>query len=552
MTESRTEKLGRWGFRHSRFAFKAALFVSTALGLSIAISSLPAQAAGCEDLVNLKIPSTTIKTAESIPAGDYTASDKIKYTGLPAFCRVLASVKEAPDSDVEIEMWLPKDGWTGVFHGNGSGGFGGTLASGANAAAIKRGYASVTTDMGTAPSNPLVGDPLIGHPRKWADWGKLSTHIVTKVGKDIAKAYYGKAAKHSYYTGCSTGGQEGLIEGQYYPNDYDGILIGAPVINRTWGHAAVAWDYIVANKEPGHKLSDAKLTLLHDAAVSACSAKGNGLKSDPFISDPQKCDFDPAKLTCQGADSDKCLTEAEVATAKAFYTGPTNHAGKATYFGWPPGSETGVLTWGFLEAPFNAPGEPSFDGLFKWVFGADWNWRNFDLDRDMPKVDAKLGPLVNGVLTGDFSRFKARGGRMIIFQGWADPIVAPDQTVDFFEKLNKKFGAKQDFAQLYMAPGLVHCGLGGTGLNSFDSAQSSMTPVPAADARHDLFLAISGWVEDKNVPTEVVATTYVDAKDPSKGIAMQRPLCPYPQKAWYTGKGDPNDAGNFVCATKQP
>jgi hypothetical protein len=536
----------------AKIVFKAAFFVSTALGLSLSIGSLPAQAAGCEDLIDLKIPATTIRIAQSTPAGDYTASDKLKYANMPAFCRVLASVKPAPDSDIEIEMWLPKDGWKGVFHGNGNGGFGGTLASGGIAAGVKRGYASATTDMGTAPSTPLNGDPLIGHPRKWEDWGRLSTHVMTEVGKDIAKAFYGEAAKYSYFTGCSTGGQQGLIEAQYYPTDYDGILIGAPVVNRTWGHAAVAWDYIAANLEPGHKLSDAKLKLLHNAAVSVCSAKGNGLKSDPFISDPTECDFDPAKLTCHGAESDQCLTPAEVATANAFYSGPTDHAGKATYYGWPPGSETGVLTWAFLETPLNAPGEPSFDGLFKWVFGPEWNWRNFDLDRDMPQVDAKLGPILNGAVTGDFTRFKARGGKLIIFQGWADPIVAPYQTVALYEKLAKEFGPDQDFARLFMAPGLTHCGLGGTGLNGFESAQSSMLPPPSDDARHDLFVALSAWVEDKKTPTEVVATSYVDNKDASKGIAMQRPLCPYPQKAWYKGEGDPNDASSFVCASKQP
>jgi hypothetical protein len=177
-----------------------------------------------------------------------------------------------------------------------------------------------------------------------------------------------------------------------------------------------------------------------------------------------ECDFDPAKLPCQGADSDQCLTPAEVATANAFYSGPTNHAGKATYYGWPPGSETGVLTWAFLQTPLNTPGEPSFDGLFKWVFGPEWNWRNFDLDRDMPQVGAKLGPIVNGAVTGDFTQFKARGGKLIMFQGWADPIVSPYQTVVLYEKLTQEFGPDQDFARLFMAPGLTHCGLGGTGL----------------------------------------------------------------------------------------
>jgi feruloyl esterase len=200
----------------------------------------------------------------------------------------------------------------------GNGGYGGIFYLGypGMEAAVKRGYASANTDMGTAPSNPLNGDPLIGHPQKWKDWGSLSTHAMTVVGKDIAKAFYGEAPKHSYYTGCSTGGQQGLIEAEYYPDDYDGVLIGAPVVSRTWGHAAVAWDYIAANLEPGHKLSDGKLTLLNKAAVAACNGKSNGLKSDPFIADPAACDFDPASLTCQAGDAPNCLTAGEVATAR--------------------------------------------------------------------------------------------------------------------------------------------------------------------------------------------------------------------------------------------
>ena len=153
-------------------------------------------------------------------------------------------------------------------------------------AAIKRGYGSAVTDMGTAPATPLNGDALVGHPQKWKDWEILSTHIAAVVGKQIEKAFYGADAKHAYYSGCSTGGQQGLIEAQYYPEDFDGVLTGAPVINRTWGHAVAVWDYQAANLKPGHKLSDAKLAFLAKSAVAACGAKQNGLKSDPFIADP--------------------------------------------------------------------------------------------------------------------------------------------------------------------------------------------------------------------------------------------------------------------------
>ena len=457
------------------------------------------------------------------------------------------------NSDIRVEVWLPKQDWKGVLHANGNGGYAGVLAYnyGAMEAGVKRGYASAITDMGTAPATPLDGDALVGHPQKWKDWGLLSTHVMAAVGKDIAKAFYGKDVKRAYYTGCSTGGQQGLIEAEYYPNDFDGILAGAPVINRTWGHAVAVWDYLAANAEPGHKLSDAKLALLTKSAVANCASKANGLKSDPFIADPGACDFDPAVLTCKGASSDACLTPAEVETTKAFYSGPVDpHSGKRLFYGWLPGSESGPFNWGFAEAPGNAPGEPAFDGLFKWVFGADWNWRDFDVERDMPKVDAMLGPDLDDVTTGDMSRFQARGGKLIMFQGWADPIVPPLQTVDFYKRLAKQFGGEektQEFARLFMVPGFGHC-FGGAGPNRFDSSAFGGLGPPSTDADHDMFTALNRWVEDGVAPSQIIATKYVD-NDPAKGVAMQRPLCPYPQAAWYKGEGDPNDAANFVCAT---
>ena len=222
---------------------------------------------------------------------------------MPAFCRVIGSVKDAPDSDIRIEMWLPKDGWTGVFHSNGNGGYGGIFDLGypGMEAAVKRGYASANTDMGTAPSNPLNGDPLIGHPQKWKDWGSLSTHVMTVVGKDIAKAFYGEAPKHSYYTGCSTGGQQGLIEAEYYPDDYDGVLIGAPVVSRTWGHAAVVWDY--HRREP--RAGTQALGRQADAAQQGgrrrpATARATGSSRIPSSPIPRLAISIPATLTCQG------------------------------------------------------------------------------------------------------------------------------------------------------------------------------------------------------------------------------------------------------------
>ena len=210
-----------------------------------------------------------------------------------------------------------------------------------------------------------------GHPQKWKDWGILSTHVMAVAGKDIAKAFYGAQPKRSYYTGCSTGGQQGIVEAQYYPEDFDGVLVGGPGRQPDLGPCGSRVGLSrPQTRSPATNSRTRNSRLLTKSAVAACGAKGNGLKSDPFIADPSACDFDPAALTCKGSPSDACLTPDEVETAKAFYSGPTDQAGKPLFYGWLPGSEAGLFNWGFLEAPANAPGEPAFDGLFKWVFGA--------------------------------------------------------------------------------------------------------------------------------------------------------------------------------------
>jgi hypothetical protein len=416
-------------------------------------------------------------------------------------------------------------------------------------AGLRRGYATADTDTGTAPATMLNGDALTGHPRKWLDWGRLSTHVMTVTGKAITRAYYGREANRSYYTGCSTGGQQGLIEALYYPGDYNGILVGAPVINRTWGHAAVVWDFAASHRTPGSLLSDAKLELLNTAATAACNRQGHGLPGDPFITDPLACTFDPAEIACHGAETDRCLTPAEVATARAFYKGPTTRDGRAAFFGWPIGSEgAGRFGWSFLQTADN--GEPQFAGLFKWVFGANWDWRSFDVDHDMPIVDATLGPVVNDATRGSLRAFAARGGKLIMYHGLADSLVPPAQSIAFYERQARELGGAsrlQRNARLFMAPGVQHCG-GGPGPDVFNSALGGLPAPPVAGPSDDLFSALIAWTEQGRAPERVIATKFVAGK--AGQIDLQRPLCAYPKIARYKGSGATGAQANFQCLPK--
>lgn len=510
-------------------------------------------ASRCTALGKLQLPDTTIVAASIVPAKATETSVAGTVPGYRSFCRVVARVKSAPGSDIGIEIWLPIEGWAGVFHGNGSGGFAGTFVTGYSGMVegLRRGFATATTDTGTAPATPLEGDALINQPRKWRDWARLSTHAMTTTGKAITKAYYGRDAKQSYYTGCSTGGQQGLIEALYYPEDYDGILVGAPVINRTWGHAAVLWDYAAAHRSAESTLSVSKLKLLNNAAIAMCWKQGHGLAGDAFISDPMSCKFDPVVLKCNGSTSENCLTESEIATARAFYSGPTGRDGKARYFGWLPGSEMAdTFGWSFLQTPIN--NQPPFGGLFKWVFGANWDWRHFDFDRDMGAVDARLDPIVNDATRGSLAAFVRRGGKLIVYHGLADTLVAPGQSVDFYEKQAGALGGLEKLranARLFLAPGMMHCG-GGSGPNAFNATLGIPPRPPVDNAQYDIFSALIAWTEKQAAPDQVIATKF-STTDVSE-IEMQRQICPYPQKATYRGTGSTRSASNFACESPVP
>jgi hypothetical protein len=504
----------------------------------------------CTALSQLQLADTTVTSATMVVKGDGAAVGLVGVTDLPAFCRVTAHVRAAPDSDIAVEIWLPATGWTGVFHGNGNGGFAGVLSSGypGMASGLRRGYATATTDMGTAPATPLAADALIGHPRKWADWGRLSTHVMTVTGKALTTAFYGRPAIRAYYTGCSTGGQQGLIEALYYPSDYDGILAGAPGVNRTWTHATVLWDYAAAHRTPESLLSDEKLRTLNAAAIAACARQGRALPGDTFVSDPLRCVFDPKTIACRSGGPKTCLTSAEVATARAFYAGPTTRDGRRVFYGWLPGSEgPGMFGWSFLENLYN--GQPAFSSIFKWVFGPDWNWRNFDFDRDMPRVDAALARYVNDTTTGSLEAFRARGGKLILFHGLADSLVAPGQSVAFYQRQARELGGVtrlRQAARLFLVPGMMHCG-GGPGPDAFNSVGSVAPPQGADDADHDLFEALVKWTSGGPAPERVIATKFADN---TNVVISQRPVCAYPRTAVYRGAGSRQSAASFVCSAR--
>jgi feruloyl esterase len=478
-------------------------------------SEAPASAASCRRLASLALPSAHIDVTQHVAAGAFVppAGRVDPYRTLPEFCRVSVTLTPSSDSDIKAEVWLPLAGWNGKLQVVGNGGWAGTISYSAMADAVRAGYAAASTDTGHSTQG---GAFVLGHPEKLVDFSWRSEHEATVKAKAVVEAFYGTAARRSYWNGCSTGGRQGLKEAQMFPDDFDGIIAGAPG-NRT---AQPMWVALNAMKEPASRIPPAKFPMIHRAALAACDS-ADGLK-DGLISDPESCHFDPIKLLCQEGDKPDCLTGAQVDAAQAIYTAPRDPATGDPLFGaLAPSSELG---WAVMAG--TEPYEPTLDQL-KYVVFADpnWDWRSYDVVRDNERYERPEYLIMNAT-DPDLGKFVQHGGKLLIYHGWADPNVSPYNTVQYFKAVQQTMGpAKTDNSvRLFMVPGMGHCS-GGEGPNTFDKVGP-----------------LDRWVEQGVAPDSIVAIHNTAGK-----ADRSRPLCPYPQQAKYQGSGSIDDAANFTC-----
>ena len=531
-----------------RFSMLALVVVSCAIAPGV-------RAAGqsCEQLAQLALPDTTVTSAQLIAAGAFVppattapwlAGDSSIYKRLPAFCRVTAVAKPSSDSDIRIEVWMPAADWNGKFRGQGNGGFAGEIDYGSLALAISLGYASAATDTGHAAGGTDATWAL-GHPEKIIDFAYRAIHEMTVVGKAMVKAFYGDAPRRAYFANCSNGGRQALMEAQRFPDDYDGLLAGAPA--NYWTHllASALYDAQTTTSDPASYIPMSKIPAIAKAVNASCDAK-DGV-TDGVLNDPRQCHFDPASLLCKSGDSDSCLTGPQVSALKKLYQGAHDSNGRVVFPGFLPGGEDGQGGWGvWITGP--APGKSllfafGYGYFADMVYGkADWDYKKTSLDDAVAASDEKFSAVLNSTAS-DMTAFKAHGGKLIIYHGWNDAAISALNSINYYDSVGGKMGlAERDsFLRLFMVPGMQHCG-GGPGPDVFGQGGSS----PVNDAQHNIYLALEQWVEKDTAPSSVIASKLAGG---SPGAVQEtRPLCPYPQSAKYKGSGDTNDAANFVCA----
>jgi feruloyl esterase len=500
---------------------------------------LCAQSPDCAKLTARHFVNTRITSAQGVAAGPLAMPGEglipARSVVLPGFCRVKGEISP----HIGFELWMPAQNWNGRLVALGSGGFGGYIGIADLASMLKDGYAVTANDTGhTGQGYAWMHDPIARRA-----WGHSATHDVIGPVKQIVRAYYRTAPAYSYFDGCSTGGAQAMEEAEFYPGDFNGIVAGSP--GMYYSHLMLSFLWGLKSATEHAVLSPQKLQLLNRAVMKQCATPAE-LK-DGFLQNPLTCHFHPEELRCKGGDTNHCLTRQEVKTAELMYEGPRDpRTGAQIYPGFVPGSEaspefTGRLAdaygWSLIEGPLAR--QYAIPLLKNMVFGKDWNWKTFDWDRDVARVDRAVHADIDAV-NPDLRAFQAHGGKLIMTQGWGDPFNAQTLPIEYRVQVIAVFAAHEGrrqaqrtvngFFRLFMAPGMSHC-VGGPG-----------------PSQTDALAAVRAWVETGKAPTRLIAKKISFSGEPP-APPMSRPLCPYPQIADWTGKGPRNEASNFICAT---
>jgi len=486
-------------------------------------------------------PRRDCRSMRTIASGDMTitAADEVPATAdAPGFCRVTGMI--APE--VQFEVDLPGD-WNRRFYMFGNGGYAGESLDApqrraVSLAAMRSGFLTAQTNTGHDAQREPLGSFAAGSLAKTIDYAFRAVHVTVLAAKRLAAAYYGREVAFSYWDACSTGGRQGLMSAQRFPDDFDGILAGAPVrdfvdtmINYVWNAKAL----------DGVGLTIAKIKAVAAATYARCDAK-DGIK-DGLIQDPRACDFDPGRDIAQcpaGQDGDACLTSPQAQALGKIYAGITLEDGTKLFFGWPKGAEvvgssfdgSGRELSGWAFWIIDPDGKPSRQTQYMTTFmqnlafgHADpgFDWHKFDFTKDPPRM-TPIRQLLNAD-DPDLTAFRRHGGKLIMYHGWADTALTPFMSVDYYERAVAANGpGTPDFFRLFMIPGMAHC-RGGVATDRFDGMS-----------------AIVNWVENGLAPDSIKAWRAEDGK-----VTRTRPLCPYPQVAAYSGSGSTDAAANFAC-----
>lgn len=545
--------LSAWGWKTTGPLLVIALVPGVA-----AAQSVPQTQAACERLTSLSLPNVTITLAQVVNAGAFvvpgtapregggssalagtigpvpevpgrvtanTAGLGLGYNGgkgippfsaLPAFCRVAATLKPSPASDIRMEMWMPIAGWNGNFRGTSPNGLGGVLNYNAMGVGLTDGFAIASTDTGHQGGDTA----WMRDPEKLTDFAGRAMHETTVAGKALTAAYYGNAPTYSYMIECGGGSAAALHEVQKYPADYNGIVVGGHAAHLTRQIFGQLWLWMAAHPDGVAILPSSKLTVIHDAVLNKCDLL-DGVR-DGLLEDPTKCTFDPKEIACKSGDAANCLNPSQVEAVQKIYSGPINPRTRERI--WSPLYRGSELDWSFFTESA-APIGIATGALRMILNDPTWNYQSVDFDSHVAAADRSDIARLNAS-NPDISAFMRRGGKLLLSGGWNNALVPAGAVLDYYKNVESKIGIEdtKQGVRLYMVPGMIECN-GGPGTDTFD-----------------MLSAMRRWVENGQAPSAIPASRVEHGK-----VVRTRPLCPYPQVATYRGSGSTDEAKNFVC-----
>lgn len=474
----------------------------------------------CAAIAKRAFPDTRITTAEAIPGGSVWKFPRSLFNVMAgpdagttaAFCRVAGIIGK----EIRFEVWLPAN-WNGRLLNVGNGGLTGALNYPAMAAAVADGFATGSTDTGHVTEKDFFeADWIDGHPDRVDNFTYLAHHRLAETSKRVLKAYYGKPEHHAYYSGCSSGGWQGLTEAQKFPKDYDGIVAGAPASNLIRLQTRKFWLDRLDRENPAGTLGKEQVELITTTARAECDRADGSV--DGLAMEPLSCPFKPASLVCKNGNTSGCLTPPQAARAAQIY-GPARSPGGLELY---PGNAWFVPPLVVLPGPMQ---EPALLRIFPQP-ERTWTPETFDSDRDLPGLRKRFDDKMSAQKT-DLTPFAKRGGKLLMYHGWHDPLLSPYNTLAYRAGMSEAMAPKHfaGFQRLYMMPGVDHCA-GGIGPD-----------------RADFIGAMVAWVEQGKAPEALLAT----GRRPD-GTTHARPLCPFPQVARHDGQGSADDASHWRCA----
>lgn len=524
---------------HFRWLFGRSCLVASAVLLQTAIAAENR----CTELSKLMLADAKIVAAQHHSAGRFTPEVGAAFDVAQAYCRVEVVARPTPSSEIQIEVWLPEAAkWNGRFWGLGNGSFAGQITHRGLGLRVGAGYAVVATDTGHQ-ADPSDSQWALRQPEKVADYGHRAIHLAAVHGKAVTEAYFGRKPDRSYFSAYSNGGRQALMLAQRYPDDYDGIIAGAPANELTNLYSGLAQFQAHLLINPAAHLSAAQLANLSAAVLKACDHL-DGV-SDGVIENPLRCNFDPDVLACNAESSANCLSPAQVSGVRRLYDGLHLTPDQAAVGGLSYGSEDRWHAFLYGDKPGSAEFYAPVLGFFRHMVQDDngWDLKQFELNREGQTAQRKLAVVLDAA-DPDIGRFVARGGKLILWHGWNDVAVQPSFAVAYHAKVLRTLGPDvvTHTVRLFMAPGVEH-GIGGPGPDRFGQHSSA-----DGDPERSLGAALRRWVEQGVAPDRVIAVRHRVQTDPTTEVIRSRPLCAWPKFAVYRGQGSTDAAENFNCA----